>query len=53
MLENCNHVSSQQVFTIALYSASAKDLEIVFCFFDFHEIKEDPRKIQYPVMDYL
>ena len=29
------------------------DLEIVFYFLDFQEIKESPRKMQKPVMDLL
>jgi hypothetical protein len=41
------------VDVIALYSASAEDLEIVVCFFDFQEIKELSRKTQYPVTDLL
>ena len=36
-----------------LYSASAEDLEIVFCFLAFHETKELPMKMQKPVTDFL
>jgi hypothetical protein len=38
---------------MALYSASAEDLDTVVCFFDFQEIKELSRKMQYPVTDLL
>jgi hypothetical protein len=38
---------------MALYSASADDLEIVLCFLDFHEIKESLIKTQYPVIGLL
>lgn len=44
-------MSSQQVIAIKRYSASAEDNEIVFCFLLFHEIKEFPRKTQYPVVE--
>lgn len=36
-----------------LYSASNEDLEIVFCFLDFHETKEFPNRMQYTIMDLL
>ncbi len=35
------------------YSDSAEDLDMVYCFLDFQEIKEEPRKTQNPVMDRL
>ena len=38
---------------MALYSTSAEDLETMNCFLDFHEIRESPKKIQYPVVDLL
>ena len=38
---------------MALYSASTENLEITDCFLDFHEIKESPKKTQYPVVDLL
>ena len=38
---------------MALYSASAEDLDTIACFFDFQEINESPRKMQYPVIDLL
>lgn len=41
-----SHVISQQESAIALYSASAKDLEIVDYFLLFHEIKENPSSTQ-------
>ena len=44
---------SQVQIAIALYSASAEDLETVDCFFDFHETNESPMNIQYPVIDLL
>jgi len=47
------HCNSQAVVARALYNASEEDLETIDCFFDFHEIKEEPRKIQYHVVDRL
>ena len=38
---------------MALYSALAEDLDTIVCFFDFQEINESPRKMQYPVTDPL
>ena len=38
---------------MALYSASADDLETVDCFFYFHETRESPMNIQYLVTDLL
>ena len=38
---------------MALYSASAEDLDMVVCFLDFQETKESPRKMQKPVVDLL
>jgi hypothetical protein len=40
------------VEAIALYYASAEDLETVCCFLDFQEIRESPMKIQKPVTDF-
>lgn len=37
----------------ARYSAYMELLEMVFCFLDFHEIKESPRNTQNPVTDLL
>ena len=34
---------------MALYSASADDLETVGCFFDLQDISESPRNTEYPV----
>ena len=48
-----NHTSSQVTFAIALYSTSADDRGTVFCFLDFHETREFPRKIQNPLIDRL
>ena len=51
---NClNHIISQAVEAIALYSALAEERDIVACFLDFHETKESPRKMQNPVIDLL
>lgn len=36
-----------------MYSAYAKDLEMVLCFFVRHDIKEFPSLIQYPVREHL
>ncbi|MDV3194007.1 MAG: hypothetical protein Q8835_03070 [Sweet potato little leaf phytoplasma] len=47
------HKSSLVTAANALYSASAKDLETVGCFFDFHEIKDSPRNTQKPETDFL
>jgi hypothetical protein len=47
-----NHISSQQVAAIALYSASAEDLEKVCCFLDFQDIRESPMKMQNPVTNF-
>lgn len=35
----------------ALNPASAEDYETVGCFFDFHEIKDSPKKTQKPEME--
>ena len=39
-------VTSHTTTAIALYSAFTVDLETVFCFLDFQEIKESPRNTQ-------
>lgn len=44
-------MSSEQVATIALYSALADEEETTVCFLDFQEIKEVLRKMQKPVTD--
>lgn len=46
-----NHFNSQQTAAIDLYSASVDDRLMVTCFFDFHEIKESPRKTAKLVTD--
>ena len=38
---------------MALYSASALDLATTLCFLLFQVIMFPPRKVQYPVMDFL
>jgi len=47
----CNQPISKQLLSIVRYSASADDLDTFVCFFDFHEIIEEPRKMQYPDTD--
>lgn len=37
----------------ALYATNVEDLEVVDCFFDFHDTKESPRKMQNPETDIL
>jgi len=37
-----SHWSSQATVARALYSASVELLETIFCFLDFHEIKQLP-----------
>ena len=46
-----NQTISKQVLAIAWYSASADDFDTFVCFIDFHEIIEEPRKMQYPDTD--
>lgn len=48
-----NQSNSHPVDAIDLYLDSAEDPDIVCCFLDFQEIKEDPRKTQKPVMERL
>ena len=38
---------------MAQYLASADDFKTFVYFLDFHELRESPRKIQYPVTDLL
>ena len=38
---------------MALYFASAEDLETIDCFLDFHEIRESPKKMQKLVANLL
>ena len=45
--------NSQHAPVIALYSTSADDRETIFYLFVLQEIREDPKKIQYPVVDFL
>lgn len=44
---------SQTATAKELYSNFVKDRDIVFCFLDFHEIKESPGKTQKLVIDLL
>ncbi|GJW69653.1 hypothetical protein Tco_0126570 [Tanacetum coccineum] len=48
-----NHETSQIASARTLYSALVELLETIVCFFDFYEIRQDPKKIQYPVTDLL
>lgn len=48
-----NHVSSKHVLVLARNFAFANDLETFYCFPDFHETREFPRKIQYIVIDFF
>lgn len=43
------HVSLQDVDTLALYSASTDDLDILFCF--LFTRKQSPNFMQYPIND--
>lgn len=44
-VNNCvNQTISLVTAARLLYSASAEDREIVFCFLDFQDIREEPRK---------
>ena len=47
------HTISHVATAMALYSASAEDLETVNCFLDFQDTKESPMKMLYPVTDFL
>lgn len=47
-----NQDTSATVDVMLLNSASAEFLEIVSCFFAFHEIKEVPNLIMYFVIDF-
>ena len=46
-------VISHAALAIALYSASAYDLETTPCFFDLHAIKHSPKYTAYLVSDLL
>ncbi|OIT33097.1 beta-glucosidase 16 [Nicotiana attenuata] len=48
-----SHTTSDTALAILLYSASAELLDTVFCFFDFHEIKELPYFTKKPDTDFL
>lgn len=47
------HVSSQHVSARALYSASAKDREIIYYFLHFQLTRDPPSMTQYQVKDCL
>ena len=47
------HISSHDVCAMALYSASIIDLATIVCFLLFQVIKFPPRKVQYPIVDFL
>lgn len=38
-----NHINSQEVEAMAMYSAFAEEQEIIGCFLDHHEINESPK----------
>lgn len=46
-----NQIISETAETILMYSASVEDLEIMACFFTFHEIKELPNCRKYLEID--
>nr|GMC66577.1 CTTNBP2 N-terminal-like protein [Ipomoea batatas] len=45
------HWTSQTVAARARYSASEDERDTVICFFDLHDMRDDPRKMQKPVID--
>ena len=46
-----SHTISEVVVASARSSASILEQDIATCFLDFHAIGEEPRRIQYPVME--
>lgn len=46
-----NQITLAVVDPRARYSASVELREMVVCFFDFHDIKASPKKIQKPVTE--
>ncbi len=48
-----NQDNSAAAFAKALYSDSVLDLETVGCFLDAHDNRLQPRKVQYPDVDFL
>ena len=48
-----SHCNSHVVIASVLYSASYELLDIVCCFFYFHEIRDSPKKIEKLVTDFL
>ena len=49
----CNQVISQTVIAMALHSTSVEDLDTMDYFLDFHDTRESPKNMQYPVVDLL
>jgi hypothetical protein len=47
------HINSAVIFAKTLYSDSVLDLETVGCFLDAHDNRLQPRKVQYPDVDFL
>ena len=47
------HISSHDVCAMALFSAFALDLATIVYFLLFQVIKFPPKKVQYPVVDFL
>ena len=43
-----SHIISQVALAMDQYLALVEDLEIVCCFFDFHETRKSPMEIQKP-----
>jgi hypothetical protein len=50
---NSSQINSHVAVESALYSASDEDLETVICFLAFQEMREFPKKKQYPEVDLL
>jgi hypothetical protein len=48
-----SQMSSQVAVDKALYSALEEDQDTVICFLAFHDIRDDPKKKQYPLVDLL
>lgn len=44
-------VTSHAVNAIVRYSTSADDLTTTVCFYSFHEMGEEPKSMQYPVVE--
>lgn len=48
-----SQLNSKNTLAMDLFTASVEDLEIVFCFLDFQDAKEEPMNAQYLVTDLL